>query len=75
VHCFVSMCVLLRFCYAQLRNAVFEHLRHAQPRPSSTFMRLSGYDTSRPTSRALTVLVPFSFRRRQRHSASADRLH
>ena len=55
VHCIVSICVLLRFCHAQFRSAFVRHLSHAQLRPSSTFMRLSGYDTSRPMARALSI--------------------
>lgn len=75
MHCFVSICVLLRFCHAQSRCDSVEHLFHAQLKPSSTFMRLSGYDTSRPTASAMPVLVQSRFRSLQRHSANADRLH
>jgi hypothetical protein len=55
VHFLVSISVLLRFCHALFANALVEHLLHAQLRPSRTLMQLSGYDTSRPTARALNM--------------------
>ena len=58
VHCIVSICVLLRFYHAQFRSVFVRQLFHTQLRPSSTFMRLSGYDTSCPTASAMPVLVP-----------------
>ena len=72
VHCIVSICVLLRFCHAQFRSAFVEHLLHAQLRPSSTFMRLSGYDTSLPMARALRMQNRSWFRSLQRCSTNAD---
>ena len=72
VHCIVSICVLLRFCHAQFRSAFVRHPSHAQLRPSSMFMRLSGYDTSLPMARALSVQSRSWFRSLQRCSTNAD---
>ena len=59
VHCIVSICVSLRFNHAQFASAFVRHLFHAQRHPSSTFIWLSGYDTSRPMARALS---PYNLR-------------
>ena len=55
VHPFVRIAFSLRFCHALYSSTFVRHLSHAQLHPTSTFVQLSGYDTSRPMARPLNV--------------------